>query len=982
MQAEPVDPPDSRTAPCGRPTSAPDAHDAHRRTRKAPGGAVLLAVLSAACGGDGGTAPPGGDDTPHPTSVRVAPGSTTLDWLGATAQFTATVIANTGATLSTPVTWSTSSSAVATIASNGTATAVGVGTTTITGKAGSVSGTATLTVRQLPASITKVSGDAQTGPGGEELAEPLVVEVRDQGDQTIAAAPLSWSVNAGDGVLAVSSTQTDASGRGQTTWALGAHAGNQSVMVSSGPAGAVTFTADATEPVVASVVLSPDADTVAVVGDTARFTGVASTASGATIEGADVVYSVTDESIASVSESGLVTAKAVGTTKVIATSGAVADTSTFVVLPPHLVVISSVEPALLLEGQAATIHGSGFATTSGDNAVSVGGLPATVTAASATSLSITVPESDCLPPRQAELLVTADGDSGTRMVPVSPLSSGDLDLPAENYRYTLAGNGCLYLPGGDAGAEYLIGAVSTSETVSSLTPIRLTGVAGDVGVLTVPPRALAASSANVPFEDAPFAMGPALTGRRPVGAPRTATSSVARPPFTGLPEVERVADADMTARNLALVDELGPVRRPGPSLAPPQQVAVGDTITLWADYNRTCATSEQVRAVVRYVGTNAIWLEDVDNPSDPFTQSELSDLDAFYTASAKAVHDTYYGGLSDVDANGKILILMTKQVNKVNVGGWVWFTDLYPMAQCSTSNYAEIFFGQVPDPAGVYGNVQTRQGVLDYYPIVLTHEITHLVQANARVYGNAAAKTTWELEGGAKLDEQLVAYGLFGHGSGMNLGYAEYVAGTSWYYGAWLYDMFNFFGWDSDDDQVGRVVGAPEQCSWVGRPEEGNTGPCRAGNRAVYGVPSMLLRFTLDRWGSTYPGGEVGIVRRLTQSPLSGFASLVDISGWAIERILAEFYIALWADGRVYDAFGMTSWDLYDILDRYADDKKLQPYESTMADWMLDASVRAGSSVYMHWSPAGMVAPSAIRVTTQGGGPAPPNVAVWALRVR
>ena len=62
------------------------------------------------------------------------------------------------------------------------------------------------------------------------------------------------------------------------------------------------------------------------------------------------------------------------------------------------------------------------------------------------------------------------------------------------------------------------------------------------------------------------------------------------------------------------------------------------------------------------------------------------------------------------------------------------------------------------------------------------------------------------------LAEQLVAYRLFGHGSGQDMGFAEYTAGEAWYVD-WLGDMARFFGWSNE----GRVRYAPEQCSWVGR---------------------------------------------------------------------------------------------------------------------------------------------------------------------
>ena len=114
---------------------------------------------------------------------------------------------------------------------------------------------------------------------------------------------------------------------------------------------------------------------------------------------------------------------------------------------PPPVTITDVEPAVLLEGANATIRGSGFSSVPGNNAVLIDGLPASVTTASSTSLSVIVPYSDCLPARQAELRVTVGSLSDARTIGVTPRTREDLKLPTGHYRYTHAGNGCLYLPG-------------------------------------------------------------------------------------------------------------------------------------------------------------------------------------------------------------------------------------------------------------------------------------------------------------------------------------------------------------------------------------------------------------------------------------------------------------------------------------------------------------------------------------------------------
>ena len=666
------------------------------------------------------------------------------------------------------------------------------------------------------------------------------------------------------------------------------------------------------------------------------------------------------------------------------------------------VMISGVEPAVLVEGAEARITGSGFSATAEQNQVSLGGRGARVTSATPTSLTIVVPGADCLPPRQEELRVAAGSTSDARTVGVTPQS---LETEPGTYWTTYGGDGCLHLAGSASRGAYLIGVVSSSENPASLTGVTLTGTPWDASAVGAEAGRIVVASESGAIDGtgqsamAALAQGPfrsaAVFDREPVFP--MAGASVG----SGLDEwpladdtlgMRRVtAHNEIMARNQALLRRLGRATRPALADAR-RDLRVGDSLMLNADFDRTCTDSKQVRAVVRLVGNSSIWLDDVDNPAATFTDTELADLDAFYSANIKGVHDDYFGGLSDVDGNGRFLVLMTKEVNRApSVGGFVWAGDIFSRQSCATSNEAEIFYGQVPDPRGAVGDTVTRQQLLESYPALIAHEATHLVQANAHVYGHAAEqgwKTSWEWEGGATLAEQLVGYRIFGHGSGQEL---EWSVLSPWsekryWYWDWLLEMGFFFGWDYRGDGNGRISGAPEECSWIGAPDEGNSGPCLLGGRAIYGVPSMVLRYAMDRWGGDYPGGEHALMRRLTQSPARGFASLVDVSpagSWQPEQILADFYIALWADLQGWEADGMTSWDLHDIFTSVRESLRLQPYTSSSSTPRLTGRrVRAGSSLYFLWTPRGTLNPTSIKVRSPGGGRVPNHISVWALRVR
>ena len=675
----------------------------------------------------------------------------------------------------------------------------------------------------------------------------------------------------------------------------------------------------------------------------------------------------------------VVTVTAVGAGEAVVTAiatdaGGLSATQTLAVSvqEPVPVRITGVAPPVLVEGESATIRGQGFSSSPGENQVLVGGLAATVTSADGTRLVIEVPYADCLPPRTAALAVSAFGRSDEISVGVTPAREEDLALPPGWYRYSTAGYGCLHLPRSGTGGEYLIGVVSTSEVPSVLTRVTMNSLVGDPSVAADGrgrmAGLLAASQALARAE-----LG-GLSARPGQGLSPGLAQEVLDPPR------DRRQDDEIMERNRRLVRRLGRPDWPARTVDARANVNYtrGDTVTLYADSHRTCQQSGQVRAVVRLVGDNGIWLDDLANPSGTFTDTELASFDAFLTRHARPVHDAYFGRLSDVDANERVLILMTREVNRIDNLGWAYAGDFFPASQCPTSNEAEITYLVVPDPAGVVGKARTKQHLLDYYPLLLTHEITHLVQFGAQVLRFGDIKTNWELEGGASLAEQLVAYRLFGHGSNRDLGYDEYRAGVYWYSQAWVNDVAAFFGWGGSSD-AGRIARAPEECTWIGLPREGNDGPC-AGNLA-YGVSSMVLRYAMDRWGGDYPGGEGALMRRLTESPHSGFASLEDVSDWRPEKVLADFYLALWVDLNGWEDVGMTSWDLADIWSRFPESAQLLPWTSSHPAFEGSWSVRAGSSFYLHWTPRGGMAPTSLKVIAAGGR-VPDHISVWALRIR
>jgi hypothetical protein len=181
------------------------------------------------------------------TTVSIAPGPTyTFASLSATQRFTAAVKDQHGDTLrGAKVTWASNAAAV-TIDTTGLATAVANGGARITATSGTATGSDSVTVAQVAAQVSKVSGDGQAGTVAHALSLAIVVQVLDATAHPIAGSAVSFAATVGGGSVGSPAATTDASGLAQTIWTLGQTAGSQSATATVTGAGApATFSATA-----------------------------------------------------------------------------------------------------------------------------------------------------------------------------------------------------------------------------------------------------------------------------------------------------------------------------------------------------------------------------------------------------------------------------------------------------------------------------------------------------------------------------------------------------------------------------------------------------------------------------------------------------------------------------------------------------------------------------------------------------------------
>ena len=180
--------------------------------------------------------------TPVPTTIDVAPVAVSFGALGRIRLLTAVVRDQRGDTIAAPsVQWSVGNGSVASVDAAGHVTSVAVGVTqayaTVQRSAGPIQDSTAITVTQVPAQLTKISGDQQLDTAAATLPAAVVVQVNDSTAHPIAGIVVSFFVTQGSGVPSAGADTTDALGRASVQWTLGPGLGANTLTATAAGAG-------------------------------------------------------------------------------------------------------------------------------------------------------------------------------------------------------------------------------------------------------------------------------------------------------------------------------------------------------------------------------------------------------------------------------------------------------------------------------------------------------------------------------------------------------------------------------------------------------------------------------------------------------------------------------------------------------------------------------------------------------------------------
>lgn len=559
--------------------------------------------------------------------------------------------------------------------------------------------------------------------------------------------------------------------------------------------------------------------------------------------------------------------------------------------------VDSASVDTLLPGTSVVLYGRNFGATPAGNTVRMGSQTATVTAASATQLTVTVP---CVDANTVQ--VTQGGMMGAAAaIPTRP-TQRTLAVGQAMIIRSAAEVPCNELTATGAPTRYLVTVYNGGTSPSSGLNFQVTGdVAGGGDVLATPdPRVQ--TNRVVPPSDVPT-----LAEALAASAQRHADARHAELMEKNAAEYERLrrhfANDPRMRRNVVNADPVEP-----PLTRQIRMANIGV-----ANICRNYITINARR--VFYNGKIAIY-EDADSTPAHFQAANSATMQDYYNrignqfnADMEPVLTANFGDPlrrdAETDNNGVVVALFTPLMNTrfAGVAGFVVTCDQYPNDEGTTnvnttSNFGEYFYAYQPTVNGTgYSSGLTPDSWYRTIRSTFIHETKHVVSNAARVENNATFESAWLEEGMARMSEEMWAreavygpmawkgnHGYGSQGDPRNVycdvrpsGWPECQNNTR----APVSIMQRHFS-----SQSTHLFGANARLlSPFGQTAQDNAS-------YYYAISWSLIRYAVDRYGAS----DAAFLTALTQATTTGATNLAARAGVPIDSLLGGWAMALTAD--------------------------------------------------------------------------------------
>jgi hypothetical protein len=295
------------------------------------------------------------------------------------------------------------------------------------------------------------------------------------------------------------------------------------------------------------------------------------------------------------------------------------------------------------------------------------------------------------------------------------------------------------------------------------------------------------------------------------------------------------------------------------------------------------STFKKVNARLAYAGSNVLVYLDTLTPANGFTDAQLQAFGTLFDKTLYPIDTAAFGPPSDVDQNGRVIMLMSPTVNALTpknqcatqgfVAGFFEEEDLGAGGADPNSNQGEIFYSVVPDPSGSVSCAHTADDVGFAVPSTFMHELQHLISYSQHVVLHGGLpEYGWLDEGLSIVAEELgsLYYEQKCPGTACRTNSAQVFPDSSQGFVAdFLYDSYQY-ALLPDTSSVTLHSDADDGFSW------------RGGDW-------LLMRWLGDQFGT-------GLFKALDQSRLIGVPNIEAAAGKPFPQLFADFGLALVTD--------------------------------------------------------------------------------------
>lgn len=502
--------------------------------------------------------------------------------------------------------------------------------------------------------------------------------------------------------------------------------------------------------------------------------------------------------------------------------------------------LSAVSPATFGAGDAVTLTGSGLPSAAAGTTVLVGGVPATILAASATTLRIVAPA--CVTAGPVTVAVRLPTGATTNAIDAS-------------YTTSMANPGL---------------AVLEAITVSASQVAQCLSLAGNgARYLVIPQYATSdAVSSTLANSKPPFALGANVSG--------AATAAVE--PAAGTLTAQGALDRMLRRSEHALAPLAARSGAHPPVEAPLAALTLNSTRSFKVLKTLEGGAFDDVTAKLKYIGENVLIYVDQTAPANGLTDPQLTGLGNLFDRKLYEAAVHAFGSPTDIDKDDHIVVLMTPTVNKLTtaaectsvgyVTGFFYGLDLASLA--TNSNKGEIFYSIVADPSAATGSCAHSVAELQrQVPATFIHEFQHMISYGQHVLVRGGPdEELWLNEGLSHVAEELGSL-LYERDPGQPRSTPAQIF---------------------PDSSQGFINGDMRNAyNYLRRPTNTSVTLTQGGaTLEERGAAWLFLRWLGDQKGD-------GIFRRLVETSLTGVRNVEDKAGEPFPRMFGDFSIAAYA---------------------------------------------------------------------------------------